>query len=115
MDGDRGVRAVAVAGQQLQQGAEPWVVIADPQLGDLVTIVVNEGYVVVALRPVDAAEQAGHCVSLISQGSYAQVNSLRSTRRSNRSAPGTPSHEPFVSPATGRDLGLFESSRLAIF
>ncbi len=47
-------------------------------------------------------------------GRRARRSALRSTssrtRASSGSAPGTPSHEPFVSPATGRDLGLLKSS-----
>jgi hypothetical protein len=104
---------VAVAGQQLQQGVEASAVVTDPQLGQLGAVLIDQRDVVVVLGPVDTAEDLAQPRSPVCACVRVLVGSVRSTRRSNRSARGTPSHEPFVSPATGRDLGLLESSGLA--
>jgi hypothetical protein len=100
-----GSSVLAVLGQQLEQRPESGAVVADTQLGHLIAVGVDQCHVVVVFRPVDTAED------LVLTCVLRESGSLRSTRRSNRSAPGTPSHEPFVSPATGRDLGLLESSK----
>ncbi|MCZ0999425.1 hypothetical protein O1M63_17140 [Streptomyces mirabilis] len=53
-----------MAGQEFQQGVEAGAVVADPQLGQLAAVLVDEGYVMVPLRPVDAAEDRAQLLYL---------------------------------------------------
>jgi hypothetical protein len=53
---DRGIGAVAVPGEQPQQGGQPGCVVADPPAGQQFAVPVDQGDVVVVLGPVDAAE-----------------------------------------------------------
>jgi hypothetical protein len=58
LDGDRnrGLGTVTVPDQEFHQCVESGAVIADPKLGHLGAVLVDEGYVVVFFRPVDTAE-----------------------------------------------------------
>jgi len=53
---DRVLGAVAVLGEQTQQGGEPGRVVADPAAGQQLPVPVGQGDVVVALGPVNPAE-----------------------------------------------------------
>ena len=57
--------AVAVLGEQVEQGGQAGRVVADPAAGQQLAVPVHQGDVVVILGPVDAAEHlCAHCVLL---------------------------------------------------